>query len=190
MSGPDTLCAPSHWQYFRTFAGCHFLLSVIGLAGAVLSLSMGALVGEYFIVLLMAWDAVLMLLYAVMGGWAAGEMCWCAPQRIRDGMGAVLAPALVAWAWGGAFLLAMRHCGGWESARYETLVMILFGSLLIFAFPSSWGYGALCGWVAGRGGLDEPPALLIVGILPPLLFFLGYLWRSRRQAKKQSQTRE
>ncbi len=194
MEEQITLCVPSRWQFFRTFAGCHFLVSIIGVLGVVFCFASSALVGGYFLALLFLWEVILLAIYVIMGAWAAREMEWSAPRRFRDGFGAVIVPTLIAWVWGGAFLMMLFYRGGWEAAGYDTVATILFWSLLIFAFPSSWGYGMLTMMLPNLfgyyGRANEVIAMLLVGILPPVLFLLGSIWRSRRLEKKLAQISE
>ncbi len=190
MEEQITLCAPSRWQYFRSFAGCHLLTSIIGVLGVIFCFASSSLVGGYFLALLFLWEVILLVIYVIMGAWAAKTGEWSAPRRFRDGFGAVMVPTLIAWVWGGAFLLF----GGFEAIGYHTAVSILFWSLLIFAFPSSWGFGILTMLLPNvfghYGSVNEIIALFIVGVLPPLLFLLGSIWKSRRLEKKLLQTSE
>lgn len=168
---------PTQSERFKWFAISHFFISIIGVAGAFLSTFLeGAMVAVLFL-----WEAVLLALYAAAGGWIARKRCWCKPQCTRNGVRAFLFPTLVAWIWGGIFLVFLC-VPGLMSAMGDVgdiIAILLMQSLLFLAFPSSAAFIMLTVFV---GGLDanfnaEWPVffvyMLIVGAVPPGLFLLG-----------------
>ena len=178
---------PSRGERFKWFAISHFSISVIGVLGMLLSTALdGAMLAALFV-----WEGVLLALYVLAGGWIARKRLWCRPVSLREGARAALSPTLVAWIWGGIFLVFLCVPGlmtGMGDAG-DIVAMILMYSLLLLAFPSSLGFIMLTLLV---GGLDanfaaEWPVfflyLLIVGVFPPLLFVLGSTFGVRKEKK-------
>jgi len=120
-------------------------------------------------------------LYAAAGVWIARKRSWNKPQSIREGVRAFLSPTLVAWIWGGIFLLFLCIPGlmsGTGDAG-DIIGIGLMYSLLFLAFPSS---GAFIILVLLVGGLEADftaewllffAYMLVVGAVPPGLFLLG-----------------
>lgn len=168
---------PTQGERFRWFAVSHFAISIIGVIGAFLSTALdGAMVAVLFL-----WEGVLLALYAIAGVWVARKSGWNKPRSFREGGRAFLSPALVAWSWGGVFLLFLCVPGlmsGMGDAG-DIIAMILVYSLLFLAFPSSCGFIMLTLLV---GGLEADFTvqwplffvyMLMVGAIPPGLFLLG-----------------
>ena len=180
---------PTQGERFKWFAICHFSISILGVVGAFLSTALdGAMVAVLFL-----WEAVLLALYAVAGVWIARKRNWCKPQGVRGGVRAFLSPALVAWVWGGLFLMFLCVPGLMSSMgdAGDLIGIGLMYSLLFLAFPSS---GAFIILVLLVGGLEADFSgewllffvyMLIVGAVPPGLFLLGSTLGTR---KEQSMT--
>lgn len=178
------LCVPTQGQRFKWFAISHFTISIIGVMGAFLSTVLdGAMVA-----VLLLWEVVLLALYTGAGVWIARKRGWNKPQSVRDGIRAFLSPTLVAWLWGGIFLVFLCVPGlmsGMGDAG-DILAIGLMYSLLFLAFPSS---GAFIILVLLVGGLEADFTaewmlffvyMLIVGAVPPGLFLLGSILGGRR----------
>ena len=176
---------PSQGERFKWFAICHFSISILGVVGAFLSTALdGAMVAVLFL-----WEAVLLALYAVVGVWIARKRNWRKPQGVRGGVWAFLSPTLVAWIWGGIFLLFLC-IPGLMSGMGDVGDLIGIGlmySLLFLAFPSS---GAFIILVLLVGGLEADFSgewllffvyMLIVGAVPPGLFLLGSTLGTRKE---------
>lgn len=183
------LRSPSHGERFKWFAISHFSISIIGVIGMFLSTILdGAMLAVLFL-----WEAVLLALYVFAGVWIARKRNWCRPQRVRDGVRAFLSPTLVAWVWGGLFLVFLCVPGlmtGMGDAG-DIIAMILMYSLLFLAFPSSAGFIMLVLFV---GGLEanfsaEWPLffvyMIIVGAVPPALFLLGSVFGVRKSTGEE-----
>ena len=185
------LRAPSQGERFKWFAISHFTISIFGVIGMFLS----ALTGGAMVAVLFLWEAVLLALYAFAGRWIARKRNWCRPTGFKEGFRAFFSPALVAWIWGGVFLLLFCiprfRWGGMGDAR-DIIVVVLMYSLLFLAFPSSCGFFILALFA---GGLDadisaEWGYMIIVGGIPPLLFVLGSLWGGKKQFKTEEEKQE
>ena len=181
----EILHLPTQGERFKWFAVSHFAISVIGVIGAFLStLSGGAMLAVLFV-----WEAVLLTLYAFAGVRVARKRNWKKPQGVRDGVFAFLSPTLVAWAWGGIFLVFLC-VPGLMSGTGDTgnvIAMVLMYSLLLLAFPSSAAFIMLALFT---GGLDATFTvqwpmfflyLIIVGAVPPGLFLLGSVLGARKE---------
>lgn len=169
---------PPHGERFKWFAVSHFAISIIGVIGMFLS----TVLDGAMMVVLFLWEVVLLALYVFAGVWIARKRNWCRPQKVRDGVWAFLSPALVAWIWGGLFLV-MLCVPGLQSGMGDAgdiLALILMYSLLFLAFPSSLGFIIL---VLFTGGLETLEFMVgwpyffaymfLVGAVPPALFLLG-----------------
>lgn len=176
---------PTQGERFKWFAISHFSISIIGVVGALLSTVFdGAMVAVLFL-----WEVVLLALYAVAGVWIARKRSWNKPHSTREGICAFLSPTLVAWIWGGIFLLFLCIPGlmsGMGDAG-DIIAIGLMYSLLFLAFPSS---GAFIILVLLVGGLEadftaEWPLffvyMLLVGAVPPGLFLLGSVLGVRKE---------
>ena len=173
---------PTQGERFKWFAISHFSISIIGVIGMFIStIHDGAMVAVLFL-----WEAILLALYVAAGVWAARKRNWNKPQRVRDGILAFLSPALVAWLWGGLFLFVTAVPGiqsGLGDAG-DLLAMGLMWLLLIFAFPSSWGFAILFMLIGAQDtAFNLIWILIVVGGLPPALFLLGSIWGSRKKEK-------
>lgn len=175
---------PTQGERFKWFAISHFSISVLGVIGAFGSTALGgAMVAVIFL-----WEGVLLALYAIAGVWIARRQGWDRPRGFREGVRAFLSPTLVAWIWGGIFLLFLCVPGlmsGMGDAG-DILAMILIYSLLFLAFPSSCGFIMLTLLV---GGLEADFTvqwplffvyMLVVGAVPPGLFLLGSVLGGRK----------
>lgn len=168
---------PTQRERFKWFAISHFSISVLGVVGGFLSIALdGAMLAVLFL-----WEGVLLALYAVAGAWIARRRGWSKPRSFRGGGRAFLSPALVAWIWGGIFLLFLCVPGlmsGMGDAG-DIIAMILVYSLLFLAFPSSCGFimlTLLVGGVEADFTVQWPlffVYMLLVGAVPPGLFLLG-----------------
>ena len=180
---------PTPGERFRWFAISHFSISIIGAIGALLS----TVLDGAMMVVLFLWEAVLLALYAFAGRWIARKWNWSRPRTAREGLWAFFSPALVAWIWGGLFLIFLC-IPGLMSGMGDTgdiIAMVLMYSLLFLAFPSSGGFIMLTLFV---GGLDanftaEWPLffvyLFIVGAVPPALFLLGSVFGVRKTSGEE-----
>lgn len=178
----ENLHSPIRAERFKWFAISHFAISILGMIGAFLS----TLSGGAMMLVLFLWEAVLLALYAVAGVWVARKRAWKRLQSVQDGVCAFLSPTLVAWIWGGLFLVFLC-VPGLMSGTGEVIAVILMYSLLFLAFPSSAAFIMLTLFV---GGLDanfnaEWPLfflyLIIVGAVPPGLFLLGSIFGVRKE---------
>ena len=181
---PMQLRDPKQGERLKWFALSHFAISIIGIIGMFLS----AFLGGYMTAVLFLWEAVLLALYAFAGRLIARKLSWCRPQSFREGLKAFLAPALIAWIWGGLFLFITAIPGIQSSmgdAGYVVTVLLMW-SLLILAFPSSWGFAML---FLACGATDSPPILfllmIVVGAVPPALFLLGNVFGARKPDEKE-----
>ena len=163
---------PKQCERLKWFTISHFVISIIGIIGMFLA----TLLDGYMIAVLFVWELVLLVLYWVAGTRTARKKNWCRPQNGRERLQAFLSPALVAWIWGGLFLF-VTAIPGIQSSLGDTgdiLAMILMWSLLILAFPSSWGFAML---FLACGATESAPILfllmIVVGAIPPALFLLG-----------------
>lgn len=168
---------PTHGERFKWFAISHFTISIIGIIGALLSTVFdGAMIAVLFL-----WEAVLLVLYVFAGIWVTRKRSWSKPANTQEGIRAFLSPALIAWVWGGIFLVFLCIPGVMSSLgdTGDIIAVVLMYSLLFLAFPSSAAFIMLTLFV---GGLDanftaEWPLffvyMLIVGAVPPGLFLLG-----------------
>lgn len=180
---------PTPGERFRWFAISHFSISIIGVIGALLS----TVLDGAMMVVLFLWEAVLLALYVVAGRWVARKRSWNKLRRTRDGVRAFLTPTLVAWIWGGLFLMFLCVPGLMTvmGDAGDLMAIVLMNSLFILAFPSSCGFIILTLFV---GGLDanltaEWPLffvyLLIVGAVPPALFLLGSVFGVRKTSGEE-----
>ena len=176
---------PTQAERFKWFAIGHFSISIIGVIGMFLSTALdGAMLALLFL-----WEGVLLALYVAAGVWIARKRNWCRPQQFRDGLRAFLSPAVVAWIWGGLFLVFLCVPGLMSAMgdAGDLLGIGLMYSLLFLAYPSS---GAFIMLVLLVGGLEADFTgewllffvyMLIVGAVPPGLFLLGSIWGSPKQ---------
>lgn len=176
---------PTQGERFKWFAISHFSISIIGVIGALLSTVLdGAMIAVLFL-----WEAVLLTLYVVAGVWVARKRNWNKPQKTRDGVRAFLSPTLVAWVWGGLFLVFLCVPGlmpGMGDAG-DIIAMILMYSLLFLAFPSSLGFIMLTLFTGGLETLEFMVGwpyffayMFLVGAVPPALFLLGSVFGVRK----------
>lgn len=176
---------PTHGERFKWFAISHFTISIIGVIGALVSTVFdGAMVA-----VLLSWEVVLLALYAAAGVWIARKRGWNKPQSVQDGVRAFLSPTLVAWLWGGIFLVFLCVPGlmsGMGDAG-DIIAIGLMYSLLFLAFPSS---GAFIMLTLLAGGLEADFTgewllyfvyMLVVGAVPPALFLLGSTFGVRKE---------
>ena len=184
---PVQLRAPKQGERLKWFAISHFAISSIGITGMFLS----SLLGGYMTTVLFLWEAVLLALYAFAGRWIARKLNWSRLQSTREGVKAFLAPTLIAWIWGGLFLFITAIPGIQSSmgdAGYVVTVLLMW-SLLILAFPSSWGFAML---FLACGATESPPILfllmIIVGAVPPALFLLGSVLGVRKATGEEPKT--
>lgn len=176
---------PSQGERFKWFAISHFSISIIGVIGMFLS----TILDGAMMVVLFLWEVVLLALYVFAGVWVARKRNWCKPQRVRDGVRAFLSPTLVAWIWGGIFLV-MLCVPGLQSGMGDTwdiIAIILMHSLLFLAFPSSLGFIILTLFTGGLETLEFTVGwpyffayMLLVGAVPPALFLLGSVFGVRK----------
>ena len=159
---------------FGGFAAGHFTLSILGFGGWLL------LSGAWGLPVFPVYVYVLMLLY-VPAGWVVSSLRrWPAPD-LKTGVKAVLYPALCAWIWAFGGLWLFSSGGTLPSVGYLGLQILL--STFLLASPS-----ALFVLMTGLAFLDGAapwlwlPQVILAGLLPPLLFFLGSLlpYRFRR----------
>ena len=171
------LRAPRQRERFGWFALSHFVISFIGVAGALLSTALdGSMLAVLFV-----WEFVLLALYWAAGTWSARRKRWARPQSVREGLWAFFSPTLVAWIWGGLFLMFLSVPGLMTGMgdTGDIIAVVLMYSLLFLAFPSSAGFIML---TLFTGGLDADFTaqwplffvyLFVVGAVPPALFLLG-----------------
>lgn len=152
---------------FGGFAAGHFTLSILGFGGWLL------LSGAWGLPVFPVYVYVLMLLY-VPAGWVVSSLRrWPAPD-LKTGVKAVLYPALCAWIWAFGGLWLFSSGGTLPSVGYLGLQILL--STFLLASPS-----ALFVLMTGLAFLDGAapwlwlPQVILAGLLPPLLFFLGSL---------------
>ena len=175
---------PTQRERFKWFAISHFSISVLGVIGGFLSIALdGAMLAAIFL-----WEGVLLALYAVAGAWIARRRGWSNPRSFREGVIAFLSPTLVAWIWGGIFLVFLCIPGlmsGMGDAG-DIVAMILVYSLLFLAFPASCGFimlTLLVGGVEADFTVQWPlffAYMLLVGAIPPGLFLLGSVYGVRK----------
>lgn len=179
------LHGPSHGERFKWFAISHFSISIIGVIGALLSTVLdGAMIAVLFL-----WEVVLLALYVFAGVWIARKRTWCRPRKTRDGVWAFLSPALVAWIWGGLFLVMLCVPGlmtGMGDAG-DMIAIVLMNSLFVLAFPSSLGFIMLALFAGGLETLEFAIGwpyffayMFLVGAVPPALFLLGSVFGGRK----------
>lgn len=160
---------------FGGFAAGHFALSFLCL------LLWFLLAGSGEFPALPVYAAVPMLLYVPAGYAVSSLRGWPAPDR-KTARKAVLYPALCAWAWafGGWFLLWTAAAAEIPALAYVGLTLLL--STFLLAAPSFlfmllavslalegdgiWWLWYLC--------------MVLAGLLPPLLFFLGSILPKRQ----------
>lgn len=173
----EILHSPTQKERFKRFAASHFTISILGAVGAFFSIFLGgAMLAVLFI-----WEGVLLALYALAGARVARKRNWQKPQGIRDCICAFLSPTLVAWIWGGIFLVFLCIPGlmSGTGGIGDMIAAVQMYILLLLAFPSSFGFIMLALFT---GGLDAAFTvqwpmfflyLIIVGAVPPGLFLLG-----------------
>ena len=129
----------------------------------------------------LAWWMVWLLAAVLMGAYVPVGYCVARTRgwdraRGREGLWAVLLPALVAWAWGGlgTGLLLTGEC---QAALQMAWVLVAGAAFL--ALPS-WYFMALCLFCGIFSPLPQSgewlwllSCLFLAGLLPPLLFHLG-----------------
>lgn len=175
---------PKQCERLKWFAVSHFAISIIGIIGMFFS----TFLDGYMTAVLLLWEAVLLALYAFAGKSIARKLSWSRPQSFRDGLRAFLFPTLIAWVWGGLFLFVTAIPGIQSSLgdAGDIVAMLLMWSLLILAFPSSWGFAML---FLACGATESPPILflymLVVGAVPPGLFLLGSVFGVRKAAGEE-----
>lgn len=176
---------PSHGERFKWFAISHFSISIIGVAGMFLS----TLVGGAMLAVLFLWEVVLLALYVFAGMWVARKRSWRRPQRVRDGVWTFLSPALVAWIWGGIFLVFLCVPGLMTGMgdTGDIIAIVLMYSLLFLAFPSSLGFIMLTLFTGGLETMEFAVGwpyffayMFLVGAVPPALFLLGSVFGVRK----------
>ena len=159
---------------FLGFAGGHFVLSALG---ATVAFAMfGAREGG--VGLLGPLTALLMLLYVPAGAFAALLMEWERPAG-REWLRAVALTGGVACLWGfGGFALCMTEATA-------LLGFCLLMSTAFLASPSFCLMFLVVLQVLDLPGLTWAPTwflgILAAGLLPPVLFFTGALFVSRKQ---------
>lgn len=159
---------------FLGFAGGHFMLSALG--AAVAFAMFGA--EESGTGLLGALVALLMLLYVPAGAFAAFLMEWERPT-VREWLRAAALVGGVACLWGfGGFALCLTEAT-------SLLGFCLLMSTAFLASPSFCLMFLVVLQVLDLPGLTWAPTwflgILAAGLLPPVLFFTGALFVSRKQ---------
>lgn len=162
------------------FAKSHFAISGVGFAVALVMFAVSTVL-PYFWVYAVA-ESALLIVYAIAGFWHTRKNQWkftCS----REGLWAFLDPALIAWGWAALVLLSL-FLNVWPllsfvfiasaflaSPSFLMVLLALTGSLLV----GKWGFVL---WA------------LLAGGVPPLLFFLGSLWGSRKQKEEAEEGKE
>ena len=162
------------------FAKSHFVISGIGFALGLVLIAVSTLF-PHFVAFAVA-EMILLAFYAIAGFWHARTKRWeftC----FREALWAFLDPALIAWGWA-ALVLASLFLDVWPllsfvfiasaflaSPSFLMVLLALTGSLLV----GEWGFVL---WA------------LLAGGVPPLLFFLGSLWGSRKGFKTEEETQK
>ena len=187
----EILHPPTRREHFKRFATSHFSISILGAVGAFFSIFLdGAMLAALFV-----WEGVLLALYVFAGVRVARKRNWMKPQSLRDGIFAFLSPTLVAWIWGGIFLVFLCVPGlmSGTGGIGDMIAMVQMYILLLLAFPSSFGFILLALFT---GGLDayftvQWPMfflyLIIVGAVPPGLFLLGSTLGARSAQENASE---
>ena len=165
------------------FAKSHFIISGVGFAAAVVLFALTTVLPSFLDFWIpVAAEIVLLVFYAIAGFWHARKNRWKF-SCFREGLWAFLDPALIAWGWAALVLLSL-FLNVWPllsfvfiasaflaSPSFLMVLLALTGSLLV----GEWGFVL---WAVLAGGI------------PPLLFFLGSLWGSRKGLKTEEETQE
>ena len=125
---------------------------------------------------------LLMAAFYLPAGWIVASLRgWARPSR-RDGLKAVLYPALVAWGWAfGGWLLFLCPISPVGNAGFLMLLSTYFLACPSFVFMLSTLSFSLTGSFLDVAFLPLwYLCMVLAGLLPPLLFFLGSLLPHRR----------
>lgn len=189
LSEEMSLCRTTQLKRFKGFAVSHFLISVISMVLSICGVLVGLVLKENRIVPVVAvvtlWDIILLASYAIAGAWRAREEGWNRP-KLREGLLAFFAPALIAWAWGGCvLLLALLPGPSWPDIMAAMLWVSAFLACPSFCMVLA---ALLLGALGSMGIVNLLFWLLLAGGVPPLLFLLGSLWGSRGRRKQADLT--
>ena len=164
------------WQErLSGFTLSHFLISIFGFLVGIgcLALDNVKLLEAAF----RAGAGILLLLYMAAGFYVARDKEWSAPAGVKDGVLAILRPALIAWVWGGLLLVSssLRWLDGLSAAMLMASVALASPSVLVVLVLAMIGVFDLGvpGYLIG---------LFLAGGLPPLLFCLGSFWGVKKKA--------
>ena len=164
------------------FAKSHFIVSGIGflvlLPLYVLS-SQGGMIRSHWCAVFIPVACILMLGYALAGFLSGRKNQWGPFADWKEGLGAFLDPALIAWGWAVLVVLSL-FLNAWA------LMLILFFASLFLASPSSLlVLLVISSPTLQSGWLGFFLAAFLAGGLPPLLFFLGSLLSGKRNARTE-----
>lgn len=153
------------------FAKTHFIISGIGFALGLVLFALSTLL-PYFWVYALA-EIVLLAFYAAAGFWHARKKQWKF-SCVQEALWAFLDPALIAWGWAALVLLSL-FLNVWP------LLTFVFVASAFLASPS---FLMVCLALTSNllvSGVGFVIWGILAGGVPPLLFFLGSLWGSRKQ---------
>lgn len=157
---------------FGGFAAGHFILSVLGFMGWIL------LSGAGDFPVFPVYVCTLMLLYVPVGWLVSHLRRWPRPNR-KTAVKSVLYPTLCAWSWAFGGLWLLFSGGTLPSVGYLGFQLLL--STFLLASPSAL-FVLLTGlaFLNGAAPWLWMPQVVLAGLLPPLLFFLGSLLPKKR----------
>ena len=133
-------------------------------------------------------SVLLMAVFYLSAGWVIASLRgWDRPSP-RDGLKAVLYPALVAWCWAfGGWLLLLCPFAPARNAGFLVLISTYFLACPSFVFMLSALSVSLTDALLDMAFLPLWYLyILLAGLLPPLLFFLGSLLAKRRLTKQEN----
>lgn len=160
--------APSPASRLGGFASGHFV--VTSLCAPLLFLA-----PELFAQFLTPLKALLMMALYIPAGWTVASLRQWERPAPKEGLKAVLYPALFAWGWalGGWLLLtSLPLLSGIGLLMLTSTYFLACPSFTLMLIPLS-EMTELADW--GSFGFDWYLCMFLAGLLPPLLFFLGTL---------------
>lgn len=173
---------PSPASRFGGFTAGHFV--VTALCAPLIFLMPGLL-------LLVATPLRALLLMAVLyllAGWIVASLRGWARPSPREGLKAVLYPALFAWGWAfGGWLLFLCPLSPLRNAGFLVLISTYFLACPSFVFMLAAMSFFLTDVLFDMAFLPLwYLCMFLAGLLPPLLFFLGSLLPKRRLTKAEN----
>lgn len=113
-------------------------------------------------------------------GWASARWTGWGRPDVGTGLGAVLLPAGIAWAWAGTTAVLLFGTAAPAAVSAAALLglpalVLASPSLLLVVYMMDQMAWSLPNGGGARFGLWLAGAILLAGLLPPLLFFLGSL---------------